>query len=70
MKTLALAMVMALLVTSAALATDGPGNPTDGTARSGASAAATTGGDHPTAGPQGGHVTPDRAKRGISGGQN
>jgi hypothetical protein len=71
MKTLALAMVMALLVTSAALASDtGPGSPGDNTGRSGASAAATTGGDHPTAGPQGGHVTPDRAKSGISGGQN
>ena len=71
MKTLALAMVMALLVTSVALADDtGPGTAGDHNGRSGASAAATTGGDHPTAGPQGGHVTPDRAKPGILGGQN
>jgi hypothetical protein len=67
MKTLALAMVMALLVTSAALADTGPGSPGDNTGRSGASAAAATvGGDHPTAGPQGGHVAPNGAKPGIS----
>jgi hypothetical protein len=71
MKTLALAMVMAVLVTSVVLADDtGPTGVGDHNGRSGASAAASTRGDHPTAGPQGGHVTPDRAKPGISGGQN
>jgi hypothetical protein len=71
MKTLALAMVMALLVTSVALADDtGPVGAGDHNGRSGASAAASTRGDHPTAGPQGGHVTSDGARSGISGGQN
>jgi hypothetical protein len=68
MKTLALAMIMAMLATSAALAGDGPGNPTDSTGRSGASAAASTGRDRPLGGPQGGHVTPDGSKPGVGSG--
>jgi hypothetical protein len=64
-------MIMTVFAASVALATDGPGSPGDNTGRSGASAAAATvGGGHPTAGPQGGHVTPDGAKPGTSGGQN
>jgi hypothetical protein len=70
MKTLALAMIMAMLAASAALATDGPGGPTDGTGRSGASAAASTGGDHSSAGQNGGHVTPDGSKPGVGSGSN
>ena len=70
MKTLALAMAMTILAASAALATDGPGSPTDGTGRSGARAAASTGGGHPSGGPQGGHVTSEGSKLGIASGSN
>jgi len=51
MKTLALAIVMATLAASAALATDGPGTPTDGTSRSGAHASAPLAGDTGPGGP-------------------
>jgi hypothetical protein len=74
MKRLILALVIGLFATSAAHASEGPGSPTDGTSRSGASATSSTsspsGGHHSSGGQQGGGVTPDGAKPGIASGSN
>jgi hypothetical protein len=56
-------MVMTVFAASVALADTGPGNPTDGTARSGASTA-TASGDHTSASKHGGGATPDGSKHG------
>jgi len=80
MKTLVLAMVMATLASSAALATDGaPGGPGEGTSCSGARGASTMGtsDSHRQTGDQkvresgdGGGVTPDGSKPGVGSGSN
>jgi hypothetical protein len=63
-------MKILALAVPVTLAGDGPTSAGEGNGRSGASAAASTGGDDPSAGPQGGHVTPDGAKLGIASGSN